>query len=295
MKLSRTLALIAAALLIGLGATSCNDKNNNEEFKVQQKITTALAHVSDINGTEASITYKGLSYDIIYDYIAATAEVTIQGLRVPGGTQYPAVKLSEVPFKVEKDGTRLLEGTNLPSAISGFASAPLFTSFRLSVFDRIIGEYYYPVASISFTIDGRYHGVSTIPTQVFQGTTVTTDANGQSFSNTDPIYVLELDVQKMTASLTINGAKFVQQMPAQTMSFTEIPFTISDNGVVTIEKSGEIIPTIGNTPYPSFPITGFKAVFTIGTGMNLDFVCSVKGEPYTVNAQLPFNYKAQQQ
>ena len=82
---------------------------------------------------------------------------------------------------------------------------------------------------------------------------MTTDINGHSFSNETPAYVLELDPQTMKAALTINNAKFIQSMPAQTMTFAGIPYTVSDNGIVTLESTETIIPTINKVEIQSLP------------------------------------------
>ena len=188
---------------------------------------------------------------------------------------------------------------------TGFAESQLFNSFKMVVSDRLIDNYYFPAVCIEYTVNSTYKATGSILSQIFVGTTVTTDINGHSFSNETPAYVLELDPQTMKAALTINNAKFIQSMPAQTMTFAGIPYTVSDNGIVTLESTETIIPTINKVEFKAFPISDLKAEYNLTTGMNLNFVCSIdksqmkpemadkiEGSPFTVNAKLPFIKKS---
>ena len=305
MKFTRTICAIAVCIATCLGIVSCDSKQNDPELKYRQQILNAFVYANDM-AEDLTIEYLGANYDIIYDFIAGTADVTIQGLRLPGNKQYPTITLTAVPFTIDDNGSRVLEGSNMPVAVEGFATAPVFSAFKLTVADRYFtndykltpniseAKYYSPQISILFTIDGHYRVVSSLPGQVFIGTTVTTDSEGKSFSNSDPTYVLTLDMETKTGNLTINGAKFIQNMPEMTMTFPNIPFTVSNTGTVTLQKADPIIPTIGGTPFSAFPISNFKAVYTLTTGMTLDFVCTKKNqetglsETYSVSADLPF-------
>lgn len=297
MKLTKTIGSLAAFLLLCIGATSCNNDKNEEEFKVQQQITDSFLHIVDISGAHPDMNYTGVSYSIIYDYVAATADVTIKGLKLPDNSQYPALTLKNIPFKVTNEGARLVEGSNLVSTSEGFPSTPVFDHFKLTVGDRVVSEVYYPMLSLEYTVNGVYKAVGSITSQLFSGSTVTTDATGASFTNEEPVYALVLDIASMKASLTINNAKFVQAMPAQTMTFAGIPFTISETGIIAMESTQTIIPTINKVPFEAFPITGFKATYTLTKGMDVEFVCTIdnpamadkiKGSPFRVTAQLPF-------
>lgn len=305
MKFFSTLSAIAASLVLCFSLSSCNKSDKPEEFKVQQQITDSFMHISDLSGMQSEMNYKGVSYQIIYDYVEATADVTIKGLKLPGDKQFPALSLTEIPFKVTNDGTRVLEGSNLAATSAGFADSQLFNQFKMTVSDRLIDGYYFPAVCIEYTVNSTYKAVGSIMSQIFVGTTVTTDSNGHSFSNETPVYALELDPQTMKAALTINNAKFIQSMPAQTMTFSGIPYTVSDSGIVTLESTETIIPTINKVEFKAFPITDLKAEYNLTTGMNLNFVCSIdksqmkpemadkiEGSPFTVDAKLPFVKKA---
>lgn len=303
MKLTKTIGALAAFLILSLGVTSCSNDNKNEEFKVQQQITDSFLHIVDASGAYPDMNYTGVSYNIIYDYVAATADITIKGLKLPDNSQYPALTLKNIPFKVTKEGTRVVEGSNLASASDGFAAAPLFDKFKLTVGDRIIAEVYYPVLCLEYTINGTYKAVGSINSQLFSGTTVTTAADGSSYTNEEPIYALVLDIASMKASMTINNAKFVQTMPAQNMTFAGIPFTISENGTISLESAQTIIPTINKVPFDAFPITDLKATYDLTKGMDAEFVCTItnpamadkiKGSPFKVTASLPFATQNQQ-
>ena len=304
MKFFSTLIAIAAGLALCFSLSSCNNSDEPEEFKVQQQITDSFLHISDLSSMRPEMNYKGVSYHIIYDYVAATADVTIKGLKLPDDTKYPALTLSEIPFKVNNEGARVLEGTNLAASSDGFTATPLFDSFKMVVSDRLVDGYYFPAVCIEYTVNSTYKAVGSILSQIFAGTTVTTNSNGNSFSNETPVYALELDPQTMKAALTINNAKFIQSMPAQTMTFAGIPYTVSTGGIVTLESVETIIPTINKVEFKAFPISDLKAEYNLTTGMNLDFVCTIdksqmnpemadkiEGSPFKVSAKLPFSIK----
>lgn len=302
MKLINTIFTLAAGVALSICATSCNSSTNDEDqsLKYQQDILNAFVHANNM-AEDVTIDYQGANYKIIYDFTKGTSEVSITGLRLPGGTQFTTINLTGLTFKIDDNGTRVVEGKNPMATVSNFASAPLFNSFKLTVTDRYfdssyrptnditMAKYYVPVISVIYTIDGKYRVVSGPVDQLFRGTTVTTDPAGNSFSNSDPYYILALDMESKTAKLTLNQVQFVQAMPAMSnMTFANLPFTIGNNGVITIEKSETTVPTIGDVPYPSFPITNLKATYNLAEGMDLDFNCDVKGQPHSVSAKLPF-------
>ena len=193
MKFFSTLTAITAGLALCFSLSSCNNSDQPEEFKVQQQITDSFIHISDLSGMQSEMNYKGVSYNIIYDYVEATADVTIKGLKLPGDQQFPALSITKIPFKVTNDGSRVLEGSNLAATSTGFAESQLFNSFKMVVSDRLIDNYYFPAVCIEYTVNSTYKATGSILSQIFVGTTVTTDINGHSFSNETPAYVLELD------------------------------------------------------------------------------------------------------
>lgn len=291
MNYIKTLANTALAVALCCSFQSCTG-DDEQELKVEQNITSAFAHVYEIS-QGLSANYTGLSYNIVYDYIAATASVTINGLKLPGSEQYPSIKLTDVPFSVNQAGYRVLDGKDLKVQMEGFGTVPQFNNFNLICLDRMIGQNYYPALCMTYTIDSRYKVVSSVSDQVIQGTTVTTPEDGEAFTSTDPVYVLQFDFETQRAAITINGAQFDKNMPAQTMTFSNIPFEFDSKGKVTLEKDDTIVPTIGGTPFPAFPITELSATCQLGEKMNLAFVCTIRGAKYQVNADLRYNFTAE--
>ena len=96
MKFFSTLTAITAGLALCFSLSSCNNSDQPEEFKVQQQITDSFIHISDLSGMQSEMNYKGVSYNIIYDYVEATADVTIKGLKLPGDQQFPALDRKSV-------------------------------------------------------------------------------------------------------------------------------------------------------------------------------------------------------
>lgn len=289
MKFIKSLCVMAMCAILACGTSSCGNDSDND-YIVEQSILSAFVHVNDIS-QGISADYTGVSYKIVYNYTTGKASVAITGMRLPGNVNYPTINLDNLDFEVDQAGYRKISGTNIASTVSGFASAPVFTRFSLIVLDRMFNEGYYPAISATFTIDGIYRCVSALPVQLLLGKTTTTGADGSQFTDDSQMYGLTFDFETKRVTLVINGAKFLQNMPAQNMEFRNMPYTIDNQGIITISNPGTLIPYIGSTPYSAFPIANFQGQLDLSTGMILSFNCNAHGTDYSVNADLWYSYK----
>lgn len=289
MKLFKSICIMAVCAILACGTTACGSDDDND-YIVEQSILSAFVHVSDISqGITAD--YTGVSYKITYNYTTGRAKVSITGMRLPGNVTYPTITLDNLTFEVDQAGYRKISGSNLAATVDGFGSAPVFTKFNLIVLDRMLDDAYYPAMSATYTIDGMYKCVSALPIQILLGKTTSTAPKGDTFTDDSQIYGVSFDFETKRATLVINGAKFVANMPAQDMEFRNMPYTIDNQGIIKIENPGTLIPYIGSTPYPAFPITAFSAQLDLSSGMIVSFKCNAMGQDYSVDADLWYSYK----
>ena len=79
------------------------------------------------------------------------------------------------------------------------------------------------------------------------------------------------------------AAQFVPNMPAMNIVLSNIDFTIV--GTTAVFRAESIIPKIGDTPYPAFPISDLSGVYDFTEGLKMSFKCdpSSVAESYTVD------------
>lgn len=269
---------LLSALISVVALTSCSSSDDPDTI-IQYQIPPCFSYVTDLSqGVSANGT--SMTYTIQLNYTKLTADVYINGLELTDNTAYPTITLKDVPWTMGTDGWKVIEGTNIKSTVNGFGTAPVFTSVRIKIFDRMVGEYYNPGFEVSFVLDNRFRVLSAIADQVQVGTSVSTSPDGEEFQCNTTAYVLTFNTKTMRASLFLSGAKFASQMPALDITFDNIPFTFAGNTAVL--SCDALIPTINDTPYPAFPISKLTGVYNFGKGLELEFGCGVMGQPYKV-------------
>jgi len=128
----------------------------------------------------------------------------------------------------------------------------------------------------------------------FTGTTVTAPVNAPDdiYTSTTGTYRFTIDENANTATLYIQNANFLQGMPQLgEMAFPNITYSITrddanDNtsSITTISfTSDALTPEIADRPFPAFPITDLTATMHPGKSLEVNFVCTYRGTPYTVS------------
>lgn len=277
--------IIAVAALVGLA--SCNNSGSGD-YETEQNIGGCFAEAVN-TATGESVTSKSVGYYLRLNYTSGLATVEVSGLELPGGLKYPTLRFSDLSFSVEDNGWKKIKGTMVTPTSTGFGSLPTFSTLEIQLLDRITGQSYVPVIILRANVNGVISVLSAAKLQLFAGETVSVSPSGDRYKSTETMYVVSVDFEKMTAGIQLTGARFVEAMPSMDITFKDVPFTYSSGRILL--KRDALIPEMGNTPQPSYPISNLVADFDISKGMELGFDCSVHGATYHVDAHLEYNPK----
>ncbi|MDO4320610.1 MAG: hypothetical protein Q4C34_08545 [Bacteroidales bacterium] len=302
MKIINSIKMLAVMCAMALAFTSCfdNNDNNDDELITVHPMHSCYAAVTNIATGETTYS-KEMAFALTLNWTTGNASFQFTGLMIDGKNQgildfkNLAFKSNETTHICSISAPGVTGGNQQVGVTSSLTSVELKWLDRLDYGNTILNnsQRYEPMFVFSFVLDNKYRVVGSRQPFLLNGTTTSTSQrDGSSYDNDKSSYSVALDFDKMTATISITGAQFVANMPAQNMTFPSLPFTIADDGTITIEKA-EFIPTIANTPQEEFPISDLKAVVIPSTGMVLDFSCNVrKVMMYDVHANVDYtSYK----
>lgn len=295
MKL-KTMAISAVVALLALTSCSHIPDGNGGSFVVGQSLSDCLTRVDDNTGAN-SIVFTNLGFGLKYDYTNNVLEMSVTGVALPDGTSngiaYPTMKFTNLPFKYNAAGWKVVEVENVQPTISGFNTAPMFSSLKFCLHDLTANDnsYDYDVY-YEFEIDGRY----TLTGLYEKGITKSIAPDGNVFitgsgSLTDraAYYWVDYDFANKKADFYIYRAQFHSGMPALNLILPDVPFTTESDGSVIRFSAASITPSMQMpgapaTPNPAFPISDFSAEVSSLAGLQIDFKCNFRGDIYTVSA-----------
>lgn len=280
-------------LLLGIAATSatvmvsCSSTEGYDTI-TEESFLNCYAVVTDITqpGNETVCTPVTIKWTANWTQLKGEALIT--GLNV--GANYSSLTIMDVPWQMPAWGEAKAAA---PSATFATGAPASVTDFSMSWLDRndfcvAIGTWD-PGLVFSLVLDGRYKVVGSRSPIALAGTITSTPENGNAFTTKKALCSFVLDFATRTCELRLVNIQFSQLMPQMSqMAFPGIPFTIADDGKTLNLNCESLIPTIGNTPYPSFPITRLTAKVVPGQGADFSFVCTVKDEPYTVTGSVDY-------
>ena len=276
-------AIVALAACMTL--SSCNNNGGDSDTTIQYPIINCFALVHDTQSGAGSF-IQGVNYTMLLNVSQSYADISITGLNIPDGQRYPSISLPEVPAKADK--AWLVVSSARPTVdITGFGSLPVFRDLVLRLLDRYYGGAYVPGFTVSYSIDDRYRVFSAREGQIASGTIQTTAPDGSVFEKEDAVIGLAFDTKTMMLEIQFAGAQFVQGMPAQNITMSKIPFTMTPEGVASFSIAS-LTPTIGSTPYPNYPITDLVGTYDFNRGLDLNFVCTLGPAPYHVKADMKY-------
>ncbi|MBO4977883.1 MAG: hypothetical protein J6C67_04100 [Muribaculaceae bacterium] len=295
--MKKYIAILSLALLAAVGMTSCSDKNEVDTI-TRTDFTNFFANVQNVsNGVDAC--YSNVGYSVLLNYSKLTADVTITGLRLPDGTQYPTMTLTNMPWNIDATGRKVINGTNVSPSMPGFANVPLIGSFRMTIFDRILTSdngqaVYSPGICVKMLIDSRYSVTSSFsPQQVFGTTTSKSDTDGSVFSTKATWYQVKFNADTRRLTIVMNNARFAQNMTRGfNIELRDMPVTF--NGTSMEFDVAAITPYIGDTPFEQFPITDLKGKFDMAKGLEMEFDCTPRTMPgkFEVEVETSFSIVA---
>lgn len=290
--LTRVLSLAVIALMC---LTSC-DNNKNNDTVTEQSLPGFFAIVEDIT-SNATAVYSNVGYMVRLNYTNLTADVQISGLKLPDGTSYPTMSLTGLSWSSGNQGWKVIKGTNVQP--SGVTNAPVFNSFQLSIYERIVevsgGQSYEPGVCANFTVNSIYRVLSSYVPQALYGKTTSKAESGSLFESYATEYVVNFNTDTRLLNIQMNGARFDQNMPASfNIELRNIPVTVR-GGALTFDVAA-ITPYINDTPFEAFPITELKGDFNPANGLDFTFICTPRtaSGSYTVTVDTDYSLSSVQ-
>ena len=292
--MKKILRLLSLAVVTVLALTACSNHSDNDTV-TEQLLPGFFANVQDIT-SGATAVYDNVSYRVQLNYTKMTADVQISGLKLPDGTTFPTMTIPGLPWTMDNNSWKVIKGTNVTPSISGFSNAPVFNSFELRIFERILaigGENVYaPGVCARYTVNTIYSVLSTYTPQVLYGKTESKASLAGSVFETKGVEY-ELKYNDATRNLTIlmKGAKFAENMPSSfDIELRNVPVTV-ERGMLNFEVAN-ITPYIENMPFDAFPITNLKGSFNPAAGLDFGFTCTPRNSPEAYNVTVACTYGA---
>lgn len=289
MNILRTLSLAALAV-VAAGLSSCTDDDNTETI-YEYRFTRCYGVVTDLQDTNAETVSSDIAIVMRADWNKGTSMFEVSGLSI-GSYKYPVITIQGSKW-AQLNNSLWAESKGCTSASLQNMTPLSIDEFNLLWNDRTslvaaVGTYD-PALKYQFVLDGRYKVVGSRQPFCIGGTTVSTAPDGSSFTSDASLYVVSLDFTNRVASIDIANASFAAGMPSLNMQFAGIPFTVDSDANVTLSVDA-LIPTIADVPQPNYPISGLKCVVNPSQGRSsLEFVCSFRGAPFSVKADLGFD------
>lgn len=289
-------------ILCGLAAcsmmlTSCL-KTNNEDQVVTESFGSCFSY--NVNKSTGDITIsKENSMIVKTNYTALNMGVTVGSLSVNGMT-LPSAEFKDLKLQQNNTGWMIAEATAIRPEVKGFdeATVPMFNRVRIASLNHMT-EYngsYLPGYDRALRLDTDNEVIFVSPVSTWStGETVVnnlSDATEPLFKSSKPIYLIKLDTEKNTASITVHNAVFAPGMENRglVIEFRDVPFTLDGTGRVTMRRTDAFDPYYDNAPNPAFPISNLTCFWDFFTGLQIAFNCDAKGGSYRVSADLPFNF-----
>lgn len=302
MKATKLLSIIAL-ICFGSSLHSCfSDKDNKQ---------TATSNIGGlfsavVDRTTGDITlYENTSFTIMWDYTNATANVTMQGMRLPGSMTYPKISFNDVPWRVNSKGW--MDITLTDATPSGVTTGSLvFNRFNFQLVNRSFNNLQFPSClNISYTVNNEYN-VYVRPTQLVEvGSTKITNPEGQvtEYNTADrPFYYFVFDPQAKSSFMVIQNATLPDNPKTMTnIKVKSMPFSMTPSGQLVATATECTVATLpsnaqlsdAGTPKDNLKVTDFYMHYDpdFGVIMNFNYVVIGKDGAPDATHRLDFETK----
>lgn len=257
----KKIILIAAALF---AAVACNPATNSNSWS--KSIDGNMITVNTSTGVEytdnASVTVE--MKDITKPYF----NLSIEGVKfVP---MMPDVNflISDVPFKIyaSDDVNDPLYGSWVfnQSAVIPTVGGVAREEYTMHNFKGSISDYGY-VVEFDVNFGGSIYHASFGKIEVVQTWDATFDATaivvlnpGENSTYSEDEFKIsfaQANLSKQVVDITLEGLRFVEQMPEITMQLRNVPFSYSDDGAQRQFNVAAVIPTVGGEEMAQYTIS----------------------------------------
>lgn len=295
MKLKNILAcgLAAGMMLLSSCISNSNDDQITTEmigncFSYSVNKATGEVKMTNSNSLTVSTNYTQLTID------AGTSKLDVDGIELP------APMFKNLMLVQNTTGWILAEAQAIRPEVKGFAeeTVPLFSRARYGSINHLAelnGKYLAGWERVlRLETDTEVFYVSPNSTWSTGNTTVLnmSDESAPLFKSTKPIYVINLDTEKTTATITIYNAVFAPAMEklGLTIEFRDIPYSVDMYGRLMLRHTDSFFPYHDKNPHKGFPISELNCVWDFFRGIEISFKCEAMGANYRVAADMPFNY-----
>lgn len=297
MKLLTKLKNFMLLAVLTMTAVSC-EKNDNPDNDTITQQTLGNCYAVFTTPTDAQ-TYKvatPITFNVRLNYTRGTSEISITGLAYENAI-IPMLTLYDVPWMMNPE-TKWATVSAMEILPKTNAGNYKISNFTLSFLDRLelatIIDDYDPAVRYSFTLTDLNSGAvynitgSRGATNYAGYTTSTLKGTTQEYKTHITMYDLSLNFKTMQATLYLKNAKFIEGMPAMNMVFSNIPFSFAGSPNLIAIEAKSIIPEVGGTPMPGFPVTNFSAILAPGSTLGINFDCTPSTMPgvFEVKASL---------
>ena len=181
--------------------------------------------------------------------------------------------------------------------VTGFGEAaiPLFTKARIAAINHLGVVNGQTVAGYerAIRLETEKYTIFISPVQTWStGKTNVETLTGtpNKFTSEKPAYLITLNLEKQTASISVHGAVFAPAMEdlGLVIEFRDVPFIATANGEIRLSRTETFDPYHDNAPNAGFPISNLTSTWNLFKGIDIAFTCDAKGGSYRVAADMPY-------
>lgn len=261
------------AVIAALGLTSCLGSSTGNV--ISQDLSPYIMTLATNGNTGESLTSTSASYKVSTNADKGTCSLTITNLKLADGS-YINLDIPDQSYTFNESGALRVRIPAFVSVYNGVSHT--ITDYTFEYYSRYLSNQSFPIVVSNFVVDSENEVRIIYNPSYYWGTTTVTDADNNVYTNKEQtsFYGILFDAEKKTATGIAWGMKFAENMPALNMYFKDLDFTATQYGY-NAQKS-EVIPYLGETPYPDYKITDFTMSGIWGGNQYVSFTCTIDTE-----------------
>ena len=311
-QMKKIATLLAAALTLGLGATSClSDPKSSQENTYTYGASSAFNRVVDRETGEATISINP-NYKMVYsiENYSDKGQVSVDMSNIQLGISGLTFRLNSLPFSYDPmTASYVTTATDITPAVN--PGGYVFDKFEMkNILGRVIENQLAPVFTIRFSVNDRYD-VTVMPAEVIlvgniHAVSRNAETDNKGYDTKNSIISIKVNTVKMLADVLIARAQFSQSMPQTDLLATELPVTTNNDGyTISLPEGKDKVPLKynNNKEMEDCWLSGFSLSYNIPTGATtLKGTYTLKGrgtdadktEVYDVDADAGYLFKVEE-
>ncbi|MDE6268986.1 MAG: hypothetical protein K2M04_07895 [Muribaculaceae bacterium] len=266
--------ILFLAVAVSMVFTSCMDTSNSgSKNTLRYAGDRYFLHVVD-RSTGNAVNSNGATTEFVIHLKNSSMAVSMRAENWVIGGESVTFTIPETEFKISSIG-----GVTLKSGQLITENGVTLENFDLEIAYPMSQEPY-TWTRLSFTY--KNYNVSFVQSNIFFYGRTVSQASNPAFTTEEPVYGVSLNPSSMKAAIYIANAQFMEKMPPQNISLSDLPLVINNNSFSI--HATDAIPKIGATPYPNYVMKEFDFNAQFSGPASCRFVCSEQF--WTVNATL---------